>query len=160
MRKTAIITSILFIGFVRWLIFKPHTVESKHVVGSNTPTAEQSSVQSVNTQQAPASVKKTATIPMPTTVTPKPPTTPTPVDTTTYYTSAEVSTHASTQKSCWSIVNGKVYDLTPWINQHPGGSGAIKRMCGVDGSDDFNGQHGGQSRPERELAAFYIGVLT
>ncbi len=79
-------------------------------------------------------------------------------DTTKYYTAAEVALHTSTQ-SCWSIVNGKVYDLTSWISRHPGGSGAIKQMCGIDGSAGFNGQHGGQGRPEQELASFYIGVL-
>lgn len=75
-----------------------------------------------------------------------------------YYTLAEVGIHTNTQ-SCWSIVSGKVYDLTSWINKHLGGASAIKRLCGVDGSEDFNGQHGGQSRPEQELAAFFIGVL-
>lgn len=79
-------------------------------------------------------------------------------DTTKYYTAAEVALHTSTQ-NCWSIVNGKVYDLTSWISRHPGGSGAIKQMCGIDGSAGFNGQHGGQGRPEQELASFYIGVL-
>lgn len=79
-------------------------------------------------------------------------------DTAKHYTSAEVSAHSNAQ-SCWNIVNGKVYDLTSWINQHPGGSIAIVKICGIDGSSDFNRQHGGQSRPERELASFYIGVL-
>ncbi len=86
------------------------------------------------------------------------PVTESPTSTTNYYTKAEVATHASSQ-SCWSIVNGKVYDLTSWIGQHPGGQQAIKGLCGTDGSATFNGQHGGQPRPERELAGFIIGEL-
>lgn len=74
------------------------------------------------------------------------------------YTLADVAKHADAN-SCWSAVNGKVYDLTKWINQHPGGPKRILAMCGKDASDAFNGQHGGQARPEKELAGFEIGTL-
>ncbi len=74
------------------------------------------------------------------------------------YTLAEVATH-NTSASCWTVVSGNVYNVTSWISAHPGGSGAIKGMCGVDASSAFNGQHGGQSRPVSELAGFKIGVL-
>ncbi|MDB5225190.1 MAG: Cytochrome b5-like Heme/Steroid binding protein [Candidatus Adlerbacteria bacterium] len=74
------------------------------------------------------------------------------------YTMAAVATHNSAA-SCWSVVNGKVYDLTSWINQHPGGKSAILSMCGRDGSAAFNGQHGGERRPESELASFYLAAL-
>lgn len=73
-------------------------------------------------------------------------------------TAAQVSTHNSAQ-SCWTSISGNVYDLTAWINQHPGGKSAILRLCGVDGTAAFNGQHGGQGRPERELATFKVGAL-
>ena len=75
------------------------------------------------------------------------------------YTLAEVAKH-STQSSCWSTVNGGVYDLTAWIGQHPGGPDAILGMCGKDGSAAFNDQHGGQRRPANELAGFKIGNLS
>lgn len=74
------------------------------------------------------------------------------------YTLAEVSNH-QTGASCWSVVNGSVYDLTSWIASHPGGEGAILGMCGTDASNAFNQQHSGQSRPERFLESFKIGVL-
>ncbi len=74
------------------------------------------------------------------------------------FTAAQVATHASVS-SCYSIVNGAVYDLTAWIGQHPGGQSAIKRMCGMDASAAFNGQHGGAARPASELAGFKIGTL-
>jgi len=89
----------------------------------------------------------------------KPVTTPTPVTTTAgTYTLAQIATH-NNASSCWTAVNGDVYDVTAWINQHPGGAQAILGMCGIDGSDAFNGQHGGQRRPATELASFKIGTL-
>ncbi|MDB5194518.1 MAG: conserved rane protein of unknown function [Parcubacteria group bacterium] len=74
------------------------------------------------------------------------------------FTLADVAKHASAS-SCYSIINGGVYDLTAWINQHPGGQDAILSICGKDGSAAFNAQHGGQSRPESELAGFKIGMF-
>lgn len=74
------------------------------------------------------------------------------------YTMAEVKAN-NTPAKCWSVVNGKVYNLSSWISKHPGGSGAIIRMCGVDATDAFTGKHGGQARPESELAGYFIGVL-
>lgn len=74
------------------------------------------------------------------------------------YSLADVAKHADAT-SCWSAVNGNVYDLTKWINQHPGGPRRILGMCGKDASSAFNGQHGGQARPAKELAGFQIGTL-
>lgn len=79
--------------------------------------------------------------------------------TATKYTLADVATH-STQSSCWTAINGTVYDVTNWISQHPGGAEAILGLCGKDGSDAFNGKHGGQARPAAELATFLIGTLS
>lgn len=74
------------------------------------------------------------------------------------YSLAVVATHKD-QTSCWTVVNGSVYDVTPWISQHPGGESAILGMCGKDASSAFNDQHSGQRRPANELAAFKIGTL-
>lgn len=74
------------------------------------------------------------------------------------YSMAEVAEHNSAS-SCWAVVNGTVYDLTDWIGQHPGGEEVIRRLCGTDASAAFEAQHGGQSRPETELARFRIGTL-
>ncbi len=74
------------------------------------------------------------------------------------YTMAQVAQHKDAT-SCWSAINGKVYDLTSWINQHPGGPEHILSICGSDGSSAFNAQHGGQSQPAQILQQFYIGTL-
>ncbi len=73
------------------------------------------------------------------------------------YTSTEVAQH-TTKASCWSMINGNIYDLTSWIPKHPGGEGAILSICGIDGSSAFNGQHGRSSKVANVLVGFKIGV--
>ncbi len=75
------------------------------------------------------------------------------------YSLIDVAAHDSPE-DCWSVVNNNVYDLTDWISEHPGGAGDIERMCGIDATDDFIGEHDGQRQPERELANFRIGELS
>lgn len=75
------------------------------------------------------------------------------------YTLAAVAGHADIS-SCWTVINGKVYDLTAWIASHPGGERAILGLCGTDGTAAFEGRHGGQGEPEATLASFTIGVLS
>lgn len=74
------------------------------------------------------------------------------------YTASEVAQHA-TPSDCWASINGKVYDLTAWVAQHPGGERAITRLCGTDGSEAFNGQHGGGAQPASTLKGYEIGTL-
>ncbi len=74
------------------------------------------------------------------------------------YTLAEVALH-NTPGSCWSAVNGAVYDLTGAIEKHPGGPEAIKKICGTDGTSLFTKQHGGQEKPNMFLTSLKIGVL-
>lgn len=62
--------------------------------------------------------------------------------------------------SCWSVINGNVYDLTEWINSHPGGPQRILSLCGADGSASFNSMHQGQSNPESRLQSFLLGPLS
>jgi uncharacterized membrane protein len=73
-------------------------------------------------------------------------------------TAAEVSQHA-TPDDCWTIIDGTVYDMTPFLNRHPGGSDAIAGLCGGDGTAGFRGQHGGASAPNSQLESLKIGVL-
>jgi cytochrome b involved in lipid metabolism len=82
----------------------------------------------------------------------------TPVSAEKSYTLAQVSAHKDAT-SCWTAINGGVYDVTSWIDQHPGGREAILSICGKDGTSAFTNQHGGQARPAAELASFKIGVL-
>jgi len=74
------------------------------------------------------------------------------------YSFEEVQTHNSKQ-SCWSVIRGKVYNLTAWISKHPGGEKAILNICGKDGTVFFVNQHGGKDGPEKALSQFEIGEL-
>jgi len=90
------------------------------------------------------------------TATPTP--TPTPTATAAGYTMAQVRAN-NTARSCWSAIDGFVYDLTRWINSHPGGSGSILFLCGTDGTNAFKAQHENQSRPAIRLDSYRIGPL-
>lgn len=81
-----------------------------------------------------------------------------PTQTAAGYTLAEVAKR-NTQSECWVAIDGGVYDLTDWIRQHPGGSGAIRALCGTDGTSQFISQHGGESRPSSTLDRYYLGPL-
>ncbi len=74
------------------------------------------------------------------------------------FTKEEISLHNS-KESCWSIINGYVYDLTSWIPNHPGGGDKIIRICGIDGSEAFNKQHGNSKKTINILMGFKIGEL-
>jgi hypothetical protein len=84
--------------------------------------------------------------------------TPTPVATTSGYTMAQVSANNSA-KSCWAVIEGSVYNLTAWINSHPGGSSAILSLCGTEATSSFKGKHANQSRPNAQLSGYLLGVL-
>ena len=92
--------------------------------------------------------------------TPKPSVTPTAAATVAAsYTMAQVSANKSAAK-CWSVINGDVYDLTKWVNAHPGGAGAILSLCGTDGTQDFDAMHRSQGRPISVLGNYLLGPLT
>ena len=76
----------------------------------------------------------------------------------TTYTMADVKKHAD-PSSCWTVIDGTVYDVTEWIGQHPGGPTRIESLCGNDGTAAFRGQHGNDTNPPQRLASFQIGVL-
>jgi delta8-fatty-acid desaturase len=56
------------------------------------------------------------------------------------YTMAEVSKH-SKKDDCWIILDGRVYDITRFIDRHPGGVGPVVNMAGKDATDVFENYH-------------------
>lgn len=74
------------------------------------------------------------------------------------WSAAEVAQHATTD-DCWTIIDGDVYDVTPFVNRHPGGAAAISTICGADGTSLFSGQHGSASAPNSQLDSLQIGEL-
>lgn len=87
--------------------------------------------------------------------------TPTPTDTETPgtgLTAAEVATH-NTAADCWTIIKSDVYDLTSYIQQHPGGAGVLTNLCGKDATSAFESQHSTEMAPASALAALKIGKI-
>ncbi len=74
------------------------------------------------------------------------------------YTAAQVKKH-SKATDCWTIIGRGVYNLTSWVNQHPGGASKILALCGRNGTQAFKGMHGTSSTPVSTLAQFKIGTL-
>ena len=81
-----------------------------------------------------------------------------PIDSITSYTMNDVATN-NTESSCRTAIRGKVYNLTARVDAHPGGDKNILRLCWIDGTEAFEKQHGGKSKPEDTLAWFQIGLL-
>ncbi|CAN6461698.1 unnamed protein product [Victoria cruziana] len=72
------------------------------------------------------------------------------------YTKAEVSRH-NTRTDCWIIIKDKVYDVTSYVEEHPGGD-AILTHAGDDSTEGFYGpQHA--TRVFDMIGDFYVGDL-
>jgi L-lactate dehydrogenase (cytochrome) len=52
----------------------------------------------------------------------------------------ELAKHNS-KDDCWVALHGKVYNLTSFLNRHPGGSKVILREAGKDGTEAFSAIH-------------------
>ncbi|KAG1862047.1 hypothetical protein DFJ58DRAFT_776165 [Suillus subalutaceus] len=57
----------------------------------------------------------------------------------------------------WFVVNGEVYDGTPFLKDHPGGGDSILLVAGEDASEDFFAIHSAEGK--RKLAEYHIGTL-
>ncbi|XP_047147184.1 cytochrome b5 [Vigna umbellata] len=66
--------------------------------------------------------------------------------------------HHKTKDDCWILVGGKVYDVTQYLDDHPGGDDVILAATGKDATEDF--EDAGHSKSARELMEQYcIGEL-
>jgi cytochrome b involved in lipid metabolism len=81
-----------------------------------------------------------------------------PVSTNLPLTLDEVKKHNSAD-DCWSIIDGNVYDLTNWVESHPGGNERITAICGKDGTSSFLGKHSNSNSAKSQLNRFELGKL-
>ncbi|KAK6731845.1 hypothetical protein RB195_007977 [Necator americanus] len=66
---------------------------------------------------------------------------------------SEVEKH-STVESCWIVMEGKVYDVSKFLNEHPGGAEVIAELAGKDATASF--EDVGHSKDAREMAKEYL----
>jgi cytochrome b involved in lipid metabolism len=74
---------------------------------------------------------------------------------------AELAKHNSAS-SCWLLISGKIYDVTSYMDQHPGGSGTIISHCGQDATVAYDTKDRGRphsSQATDMLSSYYIGDL-
>ncbi|XP_009786222.1 cytochrome b5 [Nicotiana sylvestris] len=73
------------------------------------------------------------------------------------FTMEEASQH-NTKDDCWVVIDGKVYDVSSYLDEHPGGDDVVLAATGKDATDEF--EDAGHSKDARELMEkFFIGEL-
>lgn len=61
-------------------------------------------------------------------------------------------------RSCWLVIHNKVYDVTSFLEEHPGGEEVLLELAGSDGTEQF--EDVGHSDDARSLLKdYYIGDL-
>ncbi|XP_010552054.1 PREDICTED: cytochrome b5-like [Tarenaya hassleriana] len=73
------------------------------------------------------------------------------------FTLAEVSQH-STKHDCWLVIGGKVYDVTKFLDDHPGGDEVLLSATGKDATDDFE-DVGHSTTAKAMLDEYYVGDI-
>lgn len=66
---------------------------------------------------------------------------------------------AAEMTNCYTVINSNLYDLAPWINEHPGGAEAIISLCGIDGTEAFKAQHSSNQKVQEVLQSFLVSKL-
>ncbi|KAI8871534.1 cytochrome b5, partial [Ramicandelaber brevisporus] len=70
---------------------------------------------------------------------------------------AEVAKH-SKKSDLWVIISNKVYDVTKFVDEHPGGEEVINELAGADATEGF--EDVGHSEDARDLLKeYYVGDL-
>ncbi|KAK9707161.1 hypothetical protein RND81_07G176600 [Saponaria officinalis] len=69
----------------------------------------------------------------------------------------ETAEHNS-KDDCWVVIDGKVYDVTSYMDEHPGGDDVFLNAKGKDAQEEF--EEAGHSQDARDLMeTFCVGEL-
>eukprot|EP00027_Filamoeba_sp_ATCC50430_P003103 CAMPEP_0168555028 /NCGR_PEP_ID=MMETSP0413-20121227/8105_1 /TAXON_ID=136452 /ORGANISM="Filamoeba nolandi, Strain NC-AS-23-1" /LENGTH=133 /DNA_ID=CAMNT_0008585829 /DNA_START=78 /DNA_END=479 /DNA_ORIENTATION=- len=69
----------------------------------------------------------------------------------------EVAKH-NKRTDCWVIYRGKVYDVTAFLDQHPGGEEVLLDLAGKDATTDFD-DVGHSDEAKGMMSKYYKGDL-
>ncbi|KAL4400430.1 L-lactate dehydrogenase [Malassezia pachydermatis] len=70
----------------------------------------------------------------------------------------EVAKH-NTKEDCWVILSNKVYNLTEFVNEHPGGPEVLKKFAGKDGTALFDKVHPKDTLEKYARPEWFVGDL-
>ena len=68
----------------------------------------------------------------------------------------EIQSEAS--KSYWIVIHDKVYDVTKWLDDHPGGEDVLMENSGTDASEPWE-DIGHSSEAREKMKKYQIGEL-
>jgi isopentenyl diphosphate isomerase/L-lactate dehydrogenase-like FMN-dependent dehydrogenase/predicted heme/steroid binding protein len=71
----------------------------------------------------------------------------------------EVAKHDSRQRGIWVAINGQVYDVTAFIDKHPGGAGIIERNAGKDVSEIYTPVHPRNAIQDNLTQEQHVGLV-
>jgi cytochrome b involved in lipid metabolism len=74
--------------------------------------------------------------------------------------SKELLQRHKSQDDCWTVLGGKVYNMTRYVDFHPGGVQEIMKCAGRDGTALFQKYHAWvnyERMLEKCLIGFYVG---
>jgi len=77
---------------------------------------------------------------------------------TTKYSKEEIAKHC-TNGDCWLIIEGKVYDVSSYMEDHPGGYDIMLENAGGKDATDEYGYADHSKRAKSMLADYYIGQV-
>ncbi|RUP47261.1 nitrate reductase [Jimgerdemannia flammicorona] len=72
------------------------------------------------------------------------------------FTIEDVAKHDK-EDDCWIIVDGRVYDCTKFLEDHPGGADSILINAGIDCTEEFNAIH--STKAQGMLTEYLIGSI-
>ncbi|CAA6668153.1 unnamed protein product [Spirodela intermedia] len=71
---------------------------------------------------------------------------------------SEVAFHSS-KKDCWLVIDGKVYDVTEFLEDHPGGEEVLVYASGTGDATQSFEDVGHSSTARSMMSSYLIGVL-
>ncbi|KAJ6675911.1 CYTOCHROME B5 [Salix viminalis] len=73
------------------------------------------------------------------------------------FTLSQVAQHRS-KKDCWFVINGRVLDVTKFLNEHPAGEEVLIEVAGKDATKQFD-NIGHSKEAQNLLLKYQVGVL-